>query len=107
MSFFQEVEGEAAVLVENGVYKQVPLYVRDGFLYAKIGGGFVRIMADGATTKAKCRLDFMSWSGLLAKDALGRLCDPGVVKNCQMLAGDTQQRLLGGAVDSVDRLGQQ
>lgn len=32
MSFFKQVEGEAAVLVENGVYKQVDLYTRDGYL---------------------------------------------------------------------------
>ncbi len=75
MSFFREVEGEAAILVENGVYKQVPLYTRDGHLYAKTGGGFVRLMADGATTKAKVRLDFMSWNGELFRDSLGRLCD--------------------------------
>lgn len=80
MSFFQEVEGEAAVLVENGVYHQVPLYTRDGFIYAKAKGGFVRLMADGATTKAKLRLDFMSWTGDLARDPLGRLCTPGAAK---------------------------
>jgi hypothetical protein len=97
MSFFQEVEGEAAVLVENGVYKQVGLFTRDGFLYAKIGGGFVRLMADGATTKAKLRLDFMSWTGPLAKDALGRLCSPDVA-GAKRLTGDLQQKLLGGDV---------
>jgi len=102
MSFFQEVEGEAAILVENGVYKQVPVYTRDGFLYARISGGFVRIMVDGATTKAKLRLDFLSWNGPLAKDAMGRLCKPDVA-GAKLLSGDTQQRLLGGAVDSVDR----
>lgn len=102
MSFFQEVEGEAAVLIENGIYKQVPLYTRDGYLYAKVSGGFVRIMADGATTKAKLRLDFMSWSGPLAKDSLGRLCDKSV-PGAKLLASDTQQRLLGGVVDLVDR----
>lgn len=65
MSFFKEVEGEAAVLVIGGVYSQVPLYTRDGYLYAKYGSGFVRLMADGATTKAKLRLDFMSFDGAL------------------------------------------
>ena len=54
MSFFKEIEGDAAIVVENGVYRQVPLFERDGYIYAKIGSGFVRIMADGATTKAKC-----------------------------------------------------
>ncbi len=74
MSFFKEVEGEAAIMVENGVYRQVPLYTRDGFLYAKVSGGFVRLMADGATTKARMRLDHLSWDGDLYRDPLGRLC---------------------------------
>lgn len=96
MSFFREIEGEAAVLVENGIYKQVPLYTRDGFLYAKTGGGFVRLMADGSTTKARLRLDFMSWTGPLAKDARGRLCSPDVT-GAKTLSEDVAQKLIGGA----------
>lgn len=77
MSFFKEIEGDAAVLVENGIYRQVPLYTRDGFIYAKIGGGFVRLMADGSTSKGRMRLDFMSFDRALGRDALGRLCIEG------------------------------
>lgn len=73
MSFFQQVEGEAAILVENGVYRQCDLYSRDGYLFAKAGGGFVRLMVDGSTSKARARLDFMSWSGPLFSDGMGRL----------------------------------
>lgn len=99
MSFFQEIEGEAAVLVENGVYKQVPLYSRDGYIYAKIGGGFVRLMADGATTKSKMRLDFMSFDQPLFRDALGRLCTE-TVSGAKQLEPAKQQLLLGGVVHS-------
>ena len=74
MTFFKEVDGEAAVLVENGVYKQVPIYTRNGFLFAKVSGGFVRLMADGSTSKSKMRLDYMSWEGRLMRDGVGRLC---------------------------------
>ena len=95
MSFFKEVEGEAAIVVENGVYKQVSLYTRDGHLYAKTSGGFVRLMADGATTKAKLRLDFMSWNGELRRDALGRLCDR-TVKGATVLDAPRARLLLGG-----------
>lgn len=95
MSFFKEIEGEAAVLVNNGVYSQVPLYTRDGYLYAKSGGGFVRLMADGATTKSSLRLDFMSWTGPLYRDALNRLCTDAV-RGAKPL-GTEQQKLLGGA----------
>ena len=34
MSFFKKVEGDAAVLVANGVFKQVDLYTRDGYVFA-------------------------------------------------------------------------
>lgn len=99
MSFFKEIEGEAAILVENGVYKQVPLYSRDGFLYAKIGGGFVRMMADGATTKAKLRLDFMTFDKPLYRDPLGRLCTADVA-GAKPLEPAKAQLLLGGSVQN-------
>ncbi len=96
MSFFKEVEGEAAVLIENGVYRQVPIFVRDGFLYAKSSGGFVKLMADGSTTKAKMRLDFMSWNGPLYRDALGRLCGEKIA-GVVALPAETAQKLIGGS----------
>lgn len=94
MSFFQQIEGEAAVLVENGVYRQCDLYTRDGYLYAKVGSGFVRLMADGATTKTKCRLDHLSWTGDLRRDALGRLCTADVAGS-KALEPAKAQMLLG------------
>lgn len=96
MSFFKEIEGEAAVLVEKGVYRQVALYERDGFIYAKISGGFVRLMADGATTKSRMRLDFMSFDGALYRDSLGRLCTSDV-KGAKALEPAKAQLLLGSA----------
>jgi hypothetical protein len=73
MGFFKPIEGEAAVLVHNGMYKQCELYERDNYLYAKIGNGFVRLFHDGSTTKAKMRLEHMTWTGQLYRDSLGRL----------------------------------
>lgn len=95
MSFFVHVEGEAAILVENGVYRQVDLYTRDGFLYAKTSGGFVRLMADGSTTKAKMRLEHLSWTGELRRDVLGRLCTVDV-SGSKALDASKAQLLLGG-----------
>lgn len=83
MSFFKQVEGEAAILVNNGVFSQVDLYSRDGYLYAKHGSGFVRLYADGSTSKAKLRLDFMSYGGHH--------------KDAQPLTGEATQKLLGSA----------
>lgn len=94
MSFFQHVEGEAAIVVENGVYRQVDLYTRDGFLYAKTAGGFVRLMQDGSTTKARLRLDYMTWSGPLCRDSMGRLCTPEA-SGARELEAPKQQLLLG------------
>lgn len=94
--FFQKVEGEAAILVENGVYKQVDVYIRNGMLFAKAGGGFIRLMADGSTTKAKCRLDTLSWDDCLYRDALGRLYGQKIEgKNVKPLEGSDRDRLLG------------
>lgn len=94
MSFFKQVEGEACVLVENGVYRQCDVYTRDGYLYGKLGSGFVRLHADGATTKAKCRLVHLSWTGGLYRDVLGRLCtgDAAVAKT----SADASSLLLEG-----------
>lgn len=96
MSFFKQVEGEAAVLVEGGIYKQVDVYTRDGFLYAKVSGGFVRMMADGSTTKAKMRLEFMSFDGALCRDKLGRLCTADV-EGSTLLEPAKKQLLLGAS----------
>lgn len=96
MSFFQHAEGEAAVLVGNGVYRQADLYTRDGYLYAKHGAGFVRLLADGSTSYAKLRLEYLTWTGHPAKDALGRLCT-GTVPGAKPLDRPQELRLLGAA----------
>lgn len=97
MSFFREIEGEVAILIENGVYKQTQIFVRDEHLYAKAGGGFVRLMADGSTTKAKCQLTFLSWNGQLCRDSLGRLCTPKAA-GATALNQDRAVALLGPSV---------
>jgi hypothetical protein len=94
MGFFKQVEGEAAIVVINGVYKQCDLYERDGYIYAKTAGGFVRLMADGSTTRAKMRLDFMTWTGSLCRDSIGRLCSPDVAGS-RTLESNKAQLLLG------------
>lgn len=78
MGLFKEVEGASVVIVEGGVYKATEAFTRDGFLYAKAGAGFVRLYADGSTTKPRCRVDTLHFDHMLFKDALGRLCDGSV-----------------------------
>jgi hypothetical protein len=98
MAFFKEIEGEGAIIQEGGVFRQVPLFERDGYIFAKLNGGFVRLMADGSTSKAggKMRLDFMSFDGGLYRDALGRLCR-GSVAGAVALDTKHQQLLLGAS----------
>ena len=73
MGLFKEVEGETCVLVMNGIYRQVTIHTRDGWLYARYQGGYVKLYADGCTSKDKLRIDFLTWEGTLYKDRLGRL----------------------------------
>lgn len=96
MGFFKQVEGEAAVVVENGVYKQVDVYTRDGVLYAKSAGGFVKLYADGSTTKAKLRLETLSWEGALFRGSLGRLLvEPR--DGAKAIDAPARQKLLGAS----------
>jgi len=93
MSFFKDIEGDGAVIVEKGVFKQVGLATRDGYLYAKAKGGYVRLMQDGSTSQASVRLDFLTFDQPLAQ-RLGRLCSPDV-EGSKALPADSVQKLLG------------
>ena len=97
MGMFKQIEGENAVIVEGGVYKQADLYARDGYLYAKVGGGFVRLYADGSTSKARCRLDVLTFSKPLCRDAFGRLCDTTVGGSLSLEASKAARLMIGGA----------
>lgn len=98
MGFFKQVEGEAAVVVINGVYRQCDVFERDGYLYARAGGGFVRLFADGSTTKPKMRLDTISWTGAIHRDVHNRLCRPGV-SGAKELEAPKAQLLLGAPAE--------
>ncbi|MEX0302865.1 MAG: hypothetical protein AB3N24_10610 [Leisingera sp.] len=73
MSLFKELEGDVAIVVAGGVYKQVKLFTRNGFLFAGVSGGYVRLKADGTTSKDKMRLEHVETEVRLHKDRLGRL----------------------------------
>lgn len=96
MSFFQQCEGDAAIVVENGVYKQCDLYTRDGYFYVKLGSGFVRLMVDGSTSKHKLRLDYIDTTRALARDRVGRLCQV-TVEGARGLEHHQSTLLIGGA----------
>lgn len=57
MDLFSVVEDARVITVEKGVYKQVPLYTRNGGLYAEHRTGFARLIVDGATSVPNLKWD--------------------------------------------------
>lgn len=55
MDFFSIVTDGHAVTLTNGVYRQVAIYTRGERVYAKHGGGFVRLNQGGTTSKPNTR----------------------------------------------------
>lgn len=53
MTFIAELEGAFAWMGSGGVYKQVPLFYRGEALFAKWGGGYIRLRSSGATSAPK------------------------------------------------------
>ena len=60
---FWPIEGSAVVLYNKGIYRQVTIFVRKNELYAKHGGGFVRLMKAGHTSYSN-----MSWGDISVPD---------------------------------------
>lgn len=88
MSGFNKLEGEFAITVSNGVYKQADVYERNGYLYVKSGSGFVQLNHTGGTSTPKVRLDELNIETPIAMSKLGRLCIKGH-------AGVSEQKELG------------
>lgn len=78
MSLFKQIEGDSVVLATGGVYKVANLYTRNGYLFAAHAGGYVRLYANGSTSKDKCGIDTLLFEKPLHADAFGRLCDGSV-----------------------------
>lgn len=70
---FRPLEGDIAVLVQNGVYRQADLYEWDGKLFAKHGVGYVRLRANGTTSRDGIHMEYMEIETPLYADKLGRL----------------------------------
>lgn len=95
MGLFKQSEGDSAILVVNGVYKQVPVYIRDELLYANHSGGFIRLNMDGSTSQPKVRLDHLDFEGAVHRDPMGRLCRPSPDRKSKPLIDTVEQALLG------------
>lgn len=90
MAGFKELEGDFAIVVQGGVFRQCDLYERAGFLFIKTSGGFVKVYANGSTSKSNVRLDELSFDGDLWADRFGkvRLVDGDKYKPLRILAPD-------------------
>ncbi|MEM9734729.1 MAG: hypothetical protein AAF903_14800 [Pseudomonadota bacterium] len=76
--FFQQVEGNAAILSNDGLWRQTDLYTLNGQLFAKWGAGFIRLKADRSTSKPRVKLIMLSWDGPLHRTKFGNLvAEPG------------------------------
>lgn len=74
---FRELVGDTAVLKEGGVYKVCPLYEYNGYLFAKVGGGYVKLYDTGSTSKSNGKLSIdtmqIDTTQMLYRDDHGRL----------------------------------
>lgn len=89
---FQKLEGETAVLRRNGVYLQCDIYERNGGLYAKVGNGFVRFYANGATSQPDIVIDELMYEGDLFQSETGKLdcCETSKSKRIHLHNGMLQ-----------------
>lgn len=107
MSYFKplEPEGQVAILVRGGIYKQVPLYTRNGYIFAKSGDGFVRLTSSGATSATSApatRIESLVMDFELFEDQFGRLCDASVTGAKAIPV--TSRRLLLDSGDQTDEV---
>ena len=68
MNRFHVIEDAAVVLRSKGVYRQAKVYRRAEGLYAGYAGGFIRLMANGGTSRPE-----VSWDETDAPTKIGPL----------------------------------
>lgn len=90
---FAKLEGESAVIMIGGVYKVADLYERDGKLFAAASGGFVRLYANGSTSKPNMQIETIAIDEALYKDRFGRLC-VAPAEGRKALTGEESEPLL-------------
>ena len=57
MNYFSIITEGQIVVRKNGSYFQRDIYVRGGLIYAKHGGGYVKLLKGGATTVPTIKWD--------------------------------------------------
>jgi hypothetical protein len=75
--FFTIVNEASVVLISGGVYRQSDVYVRGRHIYAKHGGGYIRISGyDSSTSAPKVKYEDLELPFTPVKDSLFRLLVP-------------------------------
>lgn len=88
---FKHIEGDVAILKQGGVYKTADLYEWRGGLYAKAAGGYVRLNANGTTTRDGVNIESLVCDKPLFKDRFGRIeLTPGAGSKALMLDATTE-----------------
>ena len=70
---FTVVPGAQAIVSCKGVFKQCDVYECRGVLFAKYGGGYVKLNEGGGTSKPDLRFDTLSFDGPLWRNEYGYL----------------------------------
>lgn len=93
---FKKLEGETAVLHSKGVYRVADLYERDGKLFAGLTSTtFVRLYANGSTSKPATQIETLQLDGPLYKDRFGRLTTTGGDGRKPLIESESETLLLG------------
>lgn len=70
---FKHLAGDTVILTQGGVWKTADLYSLDGALFAKWGGGFIRLRADGTTSKDGVNFTMLSTDQPIFADKFNRM----------------------------------
>ena len=75
--YFHKVEDAVIILVSKGTFKQTEVYFRKGYLYAKHGGGFIRLQKhEKGTSCPNVNYDDIHLPFEPAYDEIGRMMLP-------------------------------
>lgn len=70
---FHILDGDAVVLYRKGTFRQSEVYQRNGELFAKHSGGFIRLLHGGHTSLPDMMWEDLHISAGYSKGPLGRL----------------------------------
>ncbi len=70
---FKKIEDSFCVLFTKGSYKQVEIYEREGLIFAKFGGGFIKVYQNGYTSKNEVVCKGINCMGVIWKEGAGGL----------------------------------